>query len=267
MFKVCFDMKKYFFSVFAFAALVFSSCSTCGTSGLHVSYSSDSETEVSTRDIRGFEKVDVIGSPTVYYTQADSFFVRVKGPKDLVSNIITEVEGNTLSIRNKGKIGVFNVNLGGDKGLAVYVSTPDLVGVNVFGSGDFISEGRVDTDVIDIQLKGSGDVLFKDLICDRCNADLVGSGDLDIKHLDTRSTSATVIGSGDLDIRQMNAVNTDLTLRGSGDINIEFISGCGSVNAELRGSGDITLKGRVKNMNQQKSGSGDIDTSRLRIGE
>lgn len=259
-------MKKIIFSVLALVAMAMSSCSTCGNSGFNFSYTTSDEVEVSTRDSRGFEKIEVIGSPTVFYAQADTFSVRVKGPKDLVPNILTEVNGNTLTIRNKGKLGVVNVSFGGNKQLAVYVTSPDLVGVTLSGSGDFISESPVDTDVLNIRLKGSGDVRFSDVVCDRCDAELVGSGDLDIEHLDTRETSASLVGSGDLDIRQMNAAHTQLQLRGSGDIDVEFISGCGSVNAELQGSGDINLKGRVQHFDMRKRGSGDINSSDLKVG-
>lgn len=257
-------MKKFFLPLFAVVAFAMSSCSTCGNSGFNFSYTTSDEMELSTRDIRGFEKVEVIGSPTVFYSQADTFSVRVKGPKDLVPNIITEVNGNTLTIRNKGKIGM--VNFGHNKGLSVYVTSPDLVGVVLSGSGDFISENHIDTDVLKIQLKGSGDVKFADVVCDRCDAELVGSGDLDIDNLDTRETTATLIGSGDLDIRQMNAANTQLQLRGSGDIDVDFVSGCGSVKAELQGSGDINLKGRVQHFEMRKRGSGDINSSDLKVG-
>ena len=94
-------MRKYFLPfLFAVVALTLISCSTCSDSGFKFSYTSSDDLETSTRAIRGFEKIEVIGSPTVFYTQADTFSVRVKGPKDLVANIITEVNGNTLSIRN-----------------------------------------------------------------------------------------------------------------------------------------------------------------------
>lgn len=258
-------MKKFFLPLLVFAVLALSSCSTCSNSGFKFDYSTSDEMEIVSNDLRGFERIEVVGSPTVYYAQADTFSVRVKGPKDLVPNILADVNGNTLSIRNKGKMGVINVNFGANKGLAVYVTSPDLIGVTLSGSGDFICESPVDTDVLNIQLKGSGDVQFTDVVCDRCDAELVGSGDLSIKHLDTRETSATLIGSGDLDIRQMNTVNTQLQLRGSGDINVEFVRGCGSVNAELFGSGDITLNGEVKHFDMRKRGSGDIDSSNLKV--
>lgn len=262
-------MNKLFLPLCAFAAVVFSSCSTCSTSGFKVNFSSDdSALETQTRHVRDFDRIDVIGSPTVYYIQSDSFSVRVKGPNmDYVNNILTEVDNGTLRIRNKNKIGFVNISSRGDKGVAVFVSSPDLIGVTLSGSGDFISEHRVDTDVLDIRLKGSGDVHFTDVVCDRCNAELVGSGDLDIDHLDTRETSATLIGSGDLDIRQINSARTQLQLRGSGDIDVEFISGCGAVDAELLGSGDITLKGQVRSFDMRKRGSGDINSNDLKVGQ
>lgn len=257
-------MKKNFYSMCVIVLLAQMFCA-CTTSGFNFSYDSSSQTEVSYTDIDPFEKVEVVGSPTVFYSQADTFSIRVKGPSENIYNISYEVENHKLIIRNKGKLGMVNVAFGGNKGLAVYVTSPDLIGVTLSGSGDFISESLVDTDVLNIRLKGSGDVRFADVVCDRCDAELVGSGDLNIEHLDSRETSASLIGSGDLDIRQKNTVKTDLQLRGSGDIEVEFISGCGSVNAELQGSGDITLKGRVQQMNKSKRGSGDIDTDKLSV--
>ena len=42
-------------------ALTMISCSTCSDSGFKFSYTSSDEMEVSTRDIRGFEKIEVGG--------------------------------------------------------------------------------------------------------------------------------------------------------------------------------------------------------------
>ena len=255
-------MKQILLSMCALVLLA-----ACSTSGLKVSYLNDDDIVSQHRSLGGFEKVEVNGSPIVYYTQADSFSVCVKGPQDLVDNIITEVDGSKLVVRNKGKLGVVNVTFGDNRKLAVFVTSPDLVGVNLNGSGDFICDRHVDTDVMNIRLRGSGDVLFTDLLCDRCDMELIGSGDLNMKHLDTREASAVLVGSGDIDIVEMNAANTRLSLRGSGDIDVEFKSGCGSVEAELNGSGDITMKGYVQQMSREKHGSGDINSGNLKVGQ
>ena len=224
---------------------------------------------VETRQHRGFERVEISGSPSVVYTQADTFVVRLEGPEKMVDNMITEVKNHTLYVYNKGrvdlKVGFINLNWGDKDDVTVYVSSPDLVGVRVNGSGDFISQKPVDTDVMNIVLRGSGDVEFEDIICDACTTELVGSGDININHLDARTSTAVLVGSGDIKISEANVLETDLSLRGSGDIAIHFEEGCQSAQCQLAGSGDITLSGTLTHYDCKKSGSGDIDVGNLII--
>ena len=97
----------------------------------------DSNNVTQVRKLNGFERIEVYGSPTVFYTQADSFSVRIDGPENVVKEILTAVEGNTLTVRNKGKIGIVNISVGSVGDVKVYVSSPDLIGVQLYVSGDF----------------------------------------------------------------------------------------------------------------------------------
>lgn len=224
---------------------------------------------VDSRKHRGFERIEISGSPTVVYTQADTFGVRLEGPEKMVENIVTEVEDHTLYIHNKGrvdlKVGFINLNWGDKDDVTVYVSSPDLIGVRLNGSGDFISRKQVDTDVMDIVLRGSGDIDLGNIICDACTAELVGSGDININRLETRKSTAVLVGAGDINIIQANVVETDLSLKGSGDISVDFVEGCQSAQCQLNGSGDITLKGTLHHYDGHKSGSGDINTDQLSV--
>ena len=226
---------------------------------------SDSPMVTQVRQIKGFDRVEIVGSPTVYYQQGNAYSVKVKGPEDLVDKIVTEKDGQTLVIRNKGKFGMVNISMMGNDQLEVYVTSPDLVSVQLNGSGDFISRQRIDTDNMEITLRGSGDIDISDLICDHCVMEVVGSGDLDIDRLETRTSEVSLVGSGDVELKQVNVRSTDITLRGSGDISVDFMEGCHEVQANLTGSGDVTLKGHVGKYSQQKSGSGDIDTNHLTV--
>ena len=228
-------------------------------------FSSNGPKVTQVRHIKDFEEIEIYGSPTVYYKQGDSFAVKVVGPEDLVDKIVTEREGQSLVIRNKGKFGVFNISMTSDDELAVYVTSPDLVRIQLNGSGDFISNQRIDTDNMQITLRGSGDIDIDDLICDNCVTEVVGSGDLEIRSLETRTSDVSLVGSGDVKLGQKNVQLTDISLRGSGDIAIDFMQGCREVHTNLVGSGDVSLKGRVKRFTQQKTGSGDIDTNDLNV--
>ena len=206
----------------------------------------DGKKVVETRNLKGFEEIEISGSPTVYYTQADTFSVRVEGKADAVERIITEVEYGTLRIRNRSKVGPVNVVITTGSQPVVHVTSPDLVGIH---------------------LKGSGDIDIDELLCDRCRVELVGSGDIDIKRLEAQATTAELVGSGDIDIRQHKVDTTSLLLKGSGDINVDFVDGCNSANCELYGSGDIDLKGSLRHLSSQKRGSGDIDIDKLYVGK
>jgi len=257
-------MKKCQFVVgVVMMALVVTMTSCAGSCNEKTLFSTENVSE--SRQLKGFEEIEINGSPTIYYTQTDSFSVKVKGPEEYVKNILTEVEGKTLVIRNKGKLGMFNIQLGDDDELAVYVTSPDLIAIRLNGSGDFISKQRIDTDKMDILLRGSGDIDVKDLICDRCEVELIGSGDIDLDRLDTKDLSASLVGSGDIGLHLWNTADARLALKGSGDIDASFHQNCDAVACELRGSGDITLKGEVKHFSKEKSGSGDVSVGQLSI--
>lgn len=217
------------------------------------------------RLIKGFEEVEVVGSPNVYYTQADSFSVRVKGPDNFVDNILTEKNGKTLTVRNKGKWGVVNISFSDEDELAVYVTSPDLVAVRVNGSGDFISTDLIDTDNMNITLRGSGDINIDKLLCDRCDVELIGSGDIDLPEVEAKETSAVLVGSGNIKMGLSKVADTRLSLKGSGDIKVDFSEGCRSVDCTVNGSGDIGLSGKIGHFRGEKHGSGDIDIANLTI--
>ena len=225
----------------------------------------DSKIVSESRPLNGFEKIEINGSPNVYYTQADSFSVKVRCSENGQENILTDVNDGTLFIRNRGKVGILNVVINDEDQAEIFVTSPDLVSVRLNGSGDFKSEKRVDSDMMEIMLRGSGDIDFTDLICDDCHVDLIGSGNIDIHRLEAKETDASLIGSGDINLELWRVVSTRLGLKGSGDIDVTFNEGCQAVDCELRGSGDIELSGVVSRFSQQKSGSGDVNVDKLRM--
>jgi hypothetical protein len=162
-------------------------------------------------------------------------------------------------------MGVVNIVIRDEGQAEIYVTSPDLVSVRLSGSGDFTAEQRIDTDQMEVVLRGSGDMRIKDLICDDCHVELIGSGDIDIDRLETKESDVTLVGSGDIVIGLWRVLSTHLSLKGSGDIKVDFNEGCQAVNSELRGSGDITLRGVVSQFKMQKTGSGDIDTDHLKM--
>ena len=214
------------------------------------------------RQVSGFERIRLQGSPDIKYTQGKTWSVRVKAPQKLIDRVVTRKDGNTLVVSMKS--GSFYSTGLKDNDVTVYVTSPDLIGVEVQGSGDFECKSHLDTDNLMLSLRGSGDIAFYDIICDKINTSVVGSGDVDIKYVDAKQSDIELVGSGDLKITQSKVSQTKIELKGSGDVKVNC-KDCGTVDCRLVGSGDITLSGTIRKLNQTSRGSGDIHTDQLKI--
>jgi hypothetical protein len=69
---------------------------------------------------------------------------------------------------------------------------------------------------------------------------------VDVKHVKTQWAGAQVVGSGDIKMR---------------------LEDSGTVDANVIGSGDITLSGNVKDYKYNVRGSGDMNISGLTVGK
>lgn len=247
-------MKKLFVFVVAVLAILFSA---------HLYAFASNGKAGENRQLKGFERIRLVGSPDIKYIQGKTWSVRVKAPQKVMKKVETRVEGNCLVVSMKDH-SIFSLKTikGGE--VTVYVTSPDLIGVEVNGSGDFESKGQVDTDNLDIRLKGSGDIVFDEVICDAVKTSLVGSGDVEIKNVTTQYSSVELVGSGDVKMNQKHARKTQLELKGSGDIKVHSDQ-CGIIDCRLVGSGDITLTGSAKKLTQTIRGSGDIERKGLII--
>lgn len=235
-------MKTVLLSVMTLVLLT--SCS-CSGIRFHRFINSTSQVEEQ-RSLKGFERIELLGSLDVRYQQGDSFSVKVQAPSEVIKDVVTRVEGNVLKVNMKGSNTFFHFGISDSDDVVVYVTSPDFLGISLRGSGDFECNGLLDTDNLDIELQGSGDISFENIVCDKVNVSLVGSGDVDLKHVKALHSSVDLVGSGDIKVAFDNS---------------------GSVDSHLTGSGDITLTGHVKKYNYSKRGSGEMDASGLVVSE
>lgn len=213
------------------------------------------------RALKGFERIEQLGSVDVKYRQGKDFSVVVKAPKADIKDVMTRVEGNCLIVSMKSRM--LSLGSRGDD-VTVYVTSPDLIGVMLKGSGDFECKTHLDTDNLSLTLNGSGDIEFTDIICDRLDISVVGSGDAEVKKVVSRQTAISLVGSGDVKVSQQKVDQTRIELKGSGDVKVHNTA-CGTVDARLQGSGDITLSGDIAKYNVTKRGSGDVNTGQLTV--
>lgn len=268
------------FLLFSAIVVLCSLCFACSSTKGNVG--TDAKIVKVQRSVSYFSKVELYGSPDVKFVQGKTAPMRIVGPKMLVDDVVVEQNGETLIIKQKSSQG----NWGHKAHLTIYISSPDLTSIMVKGAGEFDVSGKLDTDHLDVTLIGSGDVDLENVIADDAKLRLVGSGDIKAKTIDVNIAAMELQGSGDMEIEQLKTNNanvtlkgsgdikanllkvkqTDVSLLGSGDVDIQF-NDCASANCVLKGSGDIKLKGSLRSLSQNKSGSGDIHTDQLVVGK
>lgn len=269
-------MGKYMTRVFgaALAGFLLTACdgkavnADNNINGVETALSSQtaSRTKQLTRKLAYFNTVDINLPCDVYFTQGKTSEARIVGMADDVEKVKLSVDAKgLLSITGKRfSTGLFHGR--GRKELKIYLTSTDLVGVNMMGVGDFKTLSPIDTDNLDVSMSGAGDIDFeRPVICDNFSVVLRGAGDTDFKKVQAQKANIELYGTGDIDVRLVKVARTDISLKGTGDIDVDF-SGCGAAACTLYGTGDIELKGTLRSLSHNKYGTGDIDLKELKVG-
>lgn len=235
--------------------------------------------------IGNFDRILVLGSPTVVYTQSANGKTELKitGSDNLLDAVECKVANNQLSVKFRENL---NVQFGKAGRLRIMVSSPSLTAVRLNGSGDVVLTNTVKSTDLSLTLNGSGDIKADGIVCtndfsavlhgsgdvvvsksvqaSNVTLKLNGSGDLTVNSLTALSASASLQGSGDLNVRGANVRgDVDTKLMGSGDLGFRGIN-AGNVIAELKGSGDVTLEGNAKQVILILRNSGDLNAANLK---
>ena len=93
---------------------------------------------------------------------------------------------------------------------------------------------------------------------------MTGSGNLDIDGGTVPRLDATVRGNADLDMGNVRVLSGQLTVTGSGNVTLAFAQG--GFGADLRGSGDLSIRSvDLQHLELKAYGSGDVKIGTGRI--
>lgn len=237
-------MRKVFFLSFIAVLSITSACHYIG--GERVKGNGNEKGE--DRSVGNFSSVSSHGAFDVYLTQDSGYSVRVEADENLLSYIETYVENGVLEIRTKEG---FNLDPRGD--MKVHISAPTYSKVKTFGSGNIITENKINNSTaIELELSGSGDIKV-DLNAPEVRAELRGSGNINVGG-ETRSFTGAIRGSGDIHASNLRAENVDIDIAGSGNADVYASM---KLNVDVKGSGDVKYRGGAQ-VSSDIAGSGSV---------
>jgi hypothetical protein len=244
-----------------------------------------------TRNVDTFTKIAFRVPGKLYLKQGPVQKVELQGDSDVLSKIETEVSGNRLSIGREDGWRIWRD--WDDKKITVYITVKDIEAISVSGSGDLVSDGRLKTGDLDLNVSGSGSLRIQVDANGAMDANVSGSGDIDVqgncRSLESRVSGSgkvnydgaisdradvnvsgsgriiasgtarmiktTISGSGEVRAADLEVEKCEVRISGSGDVQINVKS---ELDASISGSGNVSYKGSPSQVNSHSSGSGKV---------
>lgn len=203
-----------------------------------------------TRDLDTFDEIAFATDGTVYLKQGNTQKVELKGDREDLEEIRTEVRGGRLIIKNRSN-GWFNWK--NNNRIEIYITMKELNGVSVSGSGRVYGESKFTTKFLDLDVSGSGKM---ELQADAREVDISvsGSGRVTLEGKGEVS-DISISGSGKIDAEDFVADDHKIRISGSGSC---YIHAEESIDARISGSGSVHYKGGARKVNSHSSGSGKL---------
>lgn len=199
----------------------------------------------------GFTGVALKSSDDVDVRTGPNFSVQAEGDPAVLDQLDIRLDGKTLNVGRKTRVGVMWDKSGGAK---VHIVMPRLTDATVAGSGTLRvdrAEGKFDGVVA-----GSGDLDIAALSASEASLSIAGSGNITLAGRADK-LDVSVAGSGDVRGQQFKASSADISIAGSGGVRAN-VSGPASVS--ILGSGDVELRGGAQ-CKVSKIGSGEAKCS------
>ncbi|HEX7844832.1 MAG TPA: head GIN domain-containing protein [Chitinophagaceae bacterium] len=220
--------------------------SSCGFFGKRVRGNGNITTE--TRDVSGYNSIDVSGNIDVYVRNDSTQSVKVVTDQNLQEFLTIREEGGILRIYPRN-----GYNLKSSSAIKVYVSGSDFRRFEASGACDIFSEGLVSSNgSVDIDLSGSCDAKLE-LRSPKITADISGAGSVTLKG-ETKDLAVDGTGSSSFKCLELRAENVEVAITGSGSAEI-FASV--KLDVDVTGSGSVKYMGNAA-VSQSVSGSGSV---------
>lgn len=232
-------MKTKLAATFTLLALVFT--------GLQV------RADEQTRKVDPFTEISLRIGAKVHLEQGAKQNLEIVAKPSTLDEIITEVKDGKLIIRFPNKDFFWKTFQPGE--ITIYITTPEINGLGISGSGDIIAEDNIKTKTLDMAVSGSGNIKLSELTAERVKAAISGSGDIVLAGTTAaQDLSIAISGSGNLKGMNYSAEDVSVKIAGSGNVEIEAQK---NLFVRLAGSGNVNYKGSPL-IDQSIAGSGKV---------
>lgn len=230
-----------------------------------------------TYDVGSFNRIDVSCVADIHFTQGSNTSVKAESKNGNLDNLVVKNKKGCLVIDHKYKDGSMSSGKSKDVRYDLYITSPELVGLDVAGVTTFHAASIVSPS-FNLNVAGVGKIYIDNLKSDKVNIVFSGvstfEGKVESKSFAMDNSGSSKINAdingGDAKIENAGSSNVDLKFKG-GSLSIENSGApivvadidCKELKVDNSGSAKLTLKGTADDTKIENSGVSKIDTSEL----
>lgn len=200
------------------------------------------------RKVSRAEKIVLKGNFDVVLVQGKTTSVSIETDENLQNYVLLSESKDELVFKTKSKF-----NLKSDHGIKITITTPNLTGIYLAGSGNVKgTEKFTGGNELKIDIAGQGDVDLS-VNTPKIEVDIKGSGNVNLQG-ETKTASFDIAGTGDCNAELLKSENASIKITGNGNVKVYADI---SLNIKIMGSGDVFYKGNAE-VNQKIVGAGNV---------
>ncbi|MGF1583716.1 MAG: head GIN domain-containing protein [Bacteroidales bacterium] len=202
------------------------------------------------RKVPSFTGIGIAVAGEVFLVQGPTQKLVVEGSERVLSDLITEVRGNKLTVRLPNRW-----NFRRNDELRIYITMPEINEISLSGSARLTAESPIEADRMSVAISGSGRVEIDDFEASQLDVSISGSGRLNLGGSRGVGDSRIAIsGSGRYESSTMPSEKVSATISGSGSCRVYALS---DLNVRISGSGNVIYTGQPL-IDARISGSGKV---------
>jgi len=204
------------------------------------------------RDVGNFKSIAVQSGIDLHITQSDDQSVEIRAKSDVIEDVMTSIEGNTLKIYLDKKNRKWNgwKNTGP---IDAYVSVAYLNRLTASGGSDVDCAGKWKSDDLEIKASGGSDIEMS-VDVDHLQVECSGGSDMDING-NADNLDLTSSGGSDFNGRQLVVKEANIQSSGGSDVYIHVTD---KLVARASGASDIHYSGNPEIRDIDTSSSSDV---------
>jgi len=199
------------------------------------------------RDVRGFDAVELGGTGTLVITQGDAEHLTISAEDNILPRLVSEVVNGRLELHPQS-----NTQLNSTRPIRYELAVKQLKEIRLAGTGD-VQASSLDADTLDLSVAGSGSAGIGHLTAKTLNVTIAGSGSVSLAGQATRQ-NINIAGSGRYRAADLQSQQAKVDVSGSGDCALKVSD---RLDVTVAGSGNVTYVGSPS-VNQTILGSGRV---------